>query len=416
MRIQAGFLGQCIVRQLLERGEDPLKIRVLDVQPPKSPSVGFVKVDISDPKAVDAAFGEPWPPEVELESELTVFHTAAVIRFWERHTSLLHLSSKVNVEGTRNIMDASIKAGASVLLYTSSSAVGTFPTKMFMWPWESYARRKGGVQVMRDGMTLPRDEDQFSAYALTKLMAERMVLGADRSVSGSGSGTSSQGKVLRTGALRPGGIIYGPGDKMLIERFVANETNVTFSPNTVIASIYVENCSLAHLLYEQRLIGIQGQTRGGVGGVQSHDSEVKKNMDIGGQAFFVTDPGPPPTTLDHHNLATIVSGGKMQTKLISPTLITAIAHLVEWYYLSRVNLEKSQRYKWACRFMPKLSGTIVMVQPSTLVTACSHLYIDDERARRRVEEGGLGYRGLCETIEGVCRSILDEQEAQGKRV
>src|SRR6266404_5633085 len=117
LSFQAGFLGGWIVRHLLERGEHPKRIRVLDIRTPTRPDltsglandVDFHQVDVSDREQVQAAFSTPWPrdgSEDPSAAEITVFHTAANIRFYERDPRLLHLSDKVNVEGTRNVLAA----------------------------------------------------------------------------------------------------------------------------------------------------------------------------------------------------------------------------------------------------------------------------------------------------------------------
>ncbi|KAG1766216.1 hypothetical protein EV702DRAFT_1050750 [Suillus placidus] len=108
--VGAGFLGGWITIQLLQRGEDPKKIRILDIHRPTrsdlrtglAAQVAFFQVDICNAKAVDDAFQAPWPDcdPSETAPEVTVFHTAANIRFYERHLALFPRSSEVNYEGT----------------------------------------------------------------------------------------------------------------------------------------------------------------------------------------------------------------------------------------------------------------------------------------------------------------------------
>ncbi len=82
------YVGGWIVLHLLQRGEDPSHIRILDNRAAsrtdllKGPAskVQFIQVDITDPAATTAAFLAPWPKPHISTAPLTVFHTAAVMR------------------------------------------------------------------------------------------------------------------------------------------------------------------------------------------------------------------------------------------------------------------------------------------------------------------------------------------------
>lgn len=388
----AGFLGGWIVLHLLARGEEPRRIRVLDIRAPvrqdlkegAAAEVDFVQVDISDLKAVSAAFAKSWPfIEGEREPELTVFHNAANIRFYERHPDLLPFSERINVTGTQNVLDASRRVGASTLVYTSSGSIAVRRTRLWLWPWES--RPDYFVQTINDDDSIiPKQHDHFfSNYAVSKTKAERLVRSADKSPSGSG--------VLRTGAVRPGNGIYGPGGDILIGMYITQKKNMTWIPNIVSSFICVENCSLAHLCYEQRLIELQRGTR---------------NPDIGGQAFNVVDAGPPPTYGDIFRALPLLSNGEVSFTLLSLTVMLAIAHMVEAYYLGRHFLSRSP-LAFLVRFMPPVTGDIVMLQPSMFPFTNVHLLFDDSRARAPPEKGGLGYDGSITTLQGVCKVWLE---------
>ncbi|KAK0445227.1 hypothetical protein EV421DRAFT_347632 [Armillaria borealis] len=162
----AGFLGGWIVLQLLRRGEDPKRIRILDIRPSKhlellegkAKDVKFIQVDISDKMAVDAAFSKPWPDNDE--SPISVFNTAANIRFYERHPSLIPLSAKVNIQGAENIINACRKVGASVLVHTCSGSVSVHSSCFLLWPWQE--EPKHFVQVINDDNELiPKSAQRF---------------------------------------------------------------------------------------------------------------------------------------------------------------------------------------------------------------------------------------------------------------
>ncbi|PBK98816.1 NAD(P)-binding protein [Armillaria gallica] len=174
-----------VIRGLLRRGEDPNRIRILDIRPPKrlnllegkAKDVQFMQVDISDKISVDVAFSEPWP--YNDESPISVFNMAAHIRFYERHAALIPLSARVNVQGAQNIIDACRKVDASILVHTSSGSVSVHSSCFLLWPWQE--EPKHFVQVINDDdEPIPKThKDFFSNYRYTKRQAEILVRGAN---------------------------------------------------------------------------------------------------------------------------------------------------------------------------------------------------------------------------------------------
>lgn len=395
---QAGLLGGWVVLHLLKRGEDPHCIRVLDVRAPlredlqkgRIGEVDFIQVDITNRKKVEEAFLKPWPDGGAAgQLELTVFHTAATIRFYERHPDLLYLSENVNLHGTKNILDASRLAGAKTLVYTSSGSVGVRRTNFWLSLWQK--QPKYYTQVINDDISTPkRHEDFFSNYAVSKLSAEQCIRAADRSKSGDG--------VIRTGCIRPGNGIYGLGGDLLVGAYLIRKQNYTWLDNILQSFILDENCSLAHLLYEQRLIELQGDS---------------SNPDIGGQAFCVADSGSPPTFGDIHRALCVLSDGKVTFHHVSPTTMLGLAHIVELYHLTRHFLRKS-RYAFVTRVMPPIVGSLLFLQPSMFALTNVHLYFDDSRARAPPEKGGLGYNTDCSSLRGVCQVVVHHYRSGGR--
>ncbi|KAG2133292.1 hypothetical protein DEU56DRAFT_810808 [Suillus clintonianus] len=330
--VGAGFLGGWIIIQLLQRGEDPKKIRILGIRRP-------TRSDLRTGLAAQVAFFQvdaPWPDcdPSETAPEVTVFHTAANIRFYERHPALFPRSSKVNYEGTQNVINAARSIGVTVLMYTSSGSISVRRSRFWLWPWEK--QPKYFVQIINDdGNLIPKHHDYFfSNYAASKVLGERAV----RAANGSRSGE----KTLRTGCLRPG-----------------NGFNPTWVPNIMQSFIYVENCALAHLCYEAHLLET---ARGG------------SNTDLGGQAFTVTDTGPPITYSDVYVGLTSLAPETI-FKEMSPTLMLFISHIMEVLYLAH-SFEDT-----------------VNLQPSLFALASVHVIFDDSRARLPPEKAGLGYHG-----------------------
>ncbi|KAG6831436.1 hypothetical protein H0H92_010649 [Tricholoma furcatifolium] len=395
-----GFLGGWIVASLLERGEDPKAIRILDLRPPVRPDlidaqnqgVEFMEVDVSDAAAVEAAFTAKWPSTLPSPlPELTVFHTAANIRFYERFEMFLPSSVKVNVRGTQNVVNSARSAGANILVYTSSGSVAVRRSQFFLWPWQK--EPKFFVQVINDDeAALPKRHDQFfSNYAATKLQADRIVRAADRS-------KTSDGKVLRTGCIRPGNGVFGPRGDMLCGAYLVRQTNPTWIANIMQSFCYVENCALAHLCYEQRLLELQtGST----------------NPDIGGQAFVVADPGPVPTYGDVYTALETLTDGECNFPILPPTLMLSIATIIEGYYVARHLIAENLGSTFA-RLLPPLNGDIINLQPSLFALTSVHLIFDDSRARLPPEKGGLGYQGVWNTFEGLYKTVDEHRSGVGR--
>lgn len=413
-----GFLGGWIVACLLERGEDPKRIRILDLRPPfrqdlnegKAKGLQFIKVDLTDCAAVLGAFMVSWT-DSDSSAEITVFHTAANIRFFERHESLLPASERINVQGTQHVIDAARAVGAKILLYTSSASIAVHRTRFFLWPWENEPRLF--VQVLRDGgndSALPKRHDEFfSNYAATKMRADRLVQQADRTPSGF-AGSSG---VLRTGCLRPGNAIYGPQGDMYAGAYLARKSNPSWVSNIVQSCCYVENCVLAHLCYEQRLIEIEEQERR-----LNQGGEKIRLPDIGGQAFIITDAGSPLTSGDVNTILETLTDGECTFPELSTTMMLIVAHAIEAYYLTRhwlLHAGSSLVRSAAAVLLPALPTDVANLQPSLFALTSIHVVFDDSRARLPPEKGGLGYRGPWTTFEGLHKTVQEHKKEQGSQ-
>jgi len=117
----AGFIGQHVVRMLEERGDT---VRAL-LAPGESDSAlagrscEIRRCDIRDLPGLIP----------EAEGCAAVIHLAAIYKLWMADYRLMY---EVNVEGTRNVLEAARRAGAEKVVYTSSIAAvgveeGTLP-------------------------------------------------------------------------------------------------------------------------------------------------------------------------------------------------------------------------------------------------------------------------------------------------
>ncbi|MGH8498098.1 MAG: NAD-dependent epimerase/dehydratase family protein [Methylococcales bacterium] len=109
-----GFNGTNLVRALLERGDS---VRVLardrsNKSVLKDLECEFLKGDILDKESVTRA----------VKNCDLVFHLAALVAYWKAHGSDVY---KVNVEGTRVVIEACLREGVPRVVHTSSvSAIG----------------------------------------------------------------------------------------------------------------------------------------------------------------------------------------------------------------------------------------------------------------------------------------------------
>src|SRR5262249_26262089 len=102
----SGFIGWHVARQLLERGcpvralvRDPKRLRELEPE--------TIAGDLRDSASLERAVAGCG----------SVFHVAADYRLWAKHPGELY---RANVDGTRNLLSAALRAGVERIVYTST--------------------------------------------------------------------------------------------------------------------------------------------------------------------------------------------------------------------------------------------------------------------------------------------------------
>ncbi len=141
----SGFLGWHVARVLIERG---YRVRGLARRPGsiKDPEIEEVGGDLRDPESLRRAVAGCG----------LVFHVAADYRLWVKDAAEMYQS---NVEGTRNLLDATLDAGVDRIVYTST--VGCI----------------GFVEGSLGNETTPVSlEDMTGSYKRSKFLAEREAL------------------------------------------------------------------------------------------------------------------------------------------------------------------------------------------------------------------------------------------------
>jgi dihydroflavonol-4-reductase len=141
-----GFVGWHVARRLLERGEsvrvlvrDPARLKELD-------GVERFQGDLRDPESLKKA----------VEGCGVVYHVAADYRLWARDPEEMFRS---NVDGTRNLLNASRRSGVDRVVYTSTVGCIGIP--------------KDGIG---DEQTPVGIEDMQGPYKRSKFLAEKVAL------------------------------------------------------------------------------------------------------------------------------------------------------------------------------------------------------------------------------------------------
>lgn len=139
---------------------------------------------------------------------------------------------------------------------------------------------------------------------------------------------------------------------------------------------------LAHLCYERRLLDLAANP---------------SLPDIGGKAYFVTDPNPPVRFRDVYLLLETLSVTKTKFNLIAPILLSPISHFVEWYDILTYYISA----------LPKLQFPLTFMQPALFGVSSVHTIIDDSHAKAKPEDGGLGYNAPVDTMSGLCFQVSE---------
>jgi len=201
-----GFLGRRIVELLIEGGHD---VRFLARgHYPQVEALGArgLQIDLADRDNLAVA----------VEGVDTIFHVAAKAGVWGDRDEFY----KINVDGTRNLLDAAEQAGVQRLVYTSTPSVVSYES-----------------DIVNGAQDLPYAKSYKAWYPASKAEAERMVLRANS-------------RHLATVSLRPH-LIFGPCDPHLLPRFVTaalkGRLRIIGHGTNEVDFTYVDNAAWAHL-------------------------------------------------------------------------------------------------------------------------------------------------------------------------
>ncbi|KAG8375454.1 hypothetical protein BUALT_Bualt10G0101600 [Buddleja alternifolia] len=215
-----------------------------------------------------------------------VFHMAAPDSSINNH----QLHHSVNVQGTKNIIDACIELNIKRLIYTSS------PSVVF----------DGVHGILNGDESLPYPAKHNDSYSATKAEGEALVI------------KSNGSNGLLTCCIRPSSI-FGPGDKLLVPSLIAaaragKSKFIIGDGNNMYDFTYVENVAHAHICAERALA-----------------SEGTVAEKAAGQAFFITNVE---SIKFWEFMSLILEGlGYERPKIKIPaSVMMPIAHMVESIY------------------------------------------------------------------------------------
>lgn len=225
-----GFVGLAVVKRLLTEGIEPLVIGRNKYPEVEKLGVRQIQGDIRNTDFVRQAFNG-------CDTAIHVAAKAGIWGPWDEYYS-------INVTGTKNVIAGCLANGIDTLVYTST------PSVVF-----------SGKQLCGVNETTPYATNFLCHYAHTKVLAEKLVLGA--------SSTD-----FKTCALRPH-LVWGPGDPNLIPRLVDRGRQrllkrVGNGGNMVDIS-YIDNVADAHFLAAKNL---------------------KKTATASGKAYFISQDEP----------------------------------------------------------------------------------------------------------------------------
>ncbi|KOS20189.1 Sterol-4-alpha-carboxylate 3-dehydrogenase [Escovopsis weberi] len=249
-----GFLGSHIVNQALSLWTaDSVTSIDLRCSHNRNPAAHYHECDITDGPRL-AALLDRLRPDV-------VIHTASPVAAGALPVSD-EVFYKVNVDGTRCVVQACQKAAVKGLVYTSSaSVVNDNKTSIFnadeSWP-------------------VIRGAQQSEYYTETKAAAEELVLQANR----------QDPYKLLTASLRPSGI-FGESDAQvlrgILRAFAQGKTTFQAGDNNNIFDFsYVGNIAHAHLLAAHALLATAARA----------PAIPLDHERVDGEAFFITNDSP----------------------------------------------------------------------------------------------------------------------------
>ncbi|XP_026576886.1 3 beta-hydroxysteroid dehydrogenase type 7 isoform X1 [Pseudonaja textilis] len=346
-----GFLGKHLVEMLLEKELSLAEIRVFDLHLDESmrslDRVTLIQGDISNLEDVKPA----------VKGAHVVIHTAGLVDVWGRVQPEKIMA--VNVQGTKNVIEACVTQGVQYLVYTSSMEVVGPNIK-------GHPFYKGNENTTYEAI-------HHHPYPLSKAKAEQLALEANGQL-------MPNGKRLVTCALRPTGI-YGENHLLMKEFYEKGLMTKKYMIRAIPSSVehgrvYVGNVAWMHVLVSQK--------------IQEDPST------IGGQVYFCYDDSPYKSYEDFNMEFLSPCGFRLLGS--HPLLPFFLLHLI-----ALLNAILQWLLKPFCVYAPILN-------PYTLVIASTTFTIKTDKALKH-----FGYKPCFTWEESKNRTIRWLQEVAAEK-
>lgn len=290
-----GFLGHHIVSQLLAPSTCSVSVLDLNTTHNRLDGATYHSADITSPTAVHEVLQKSQPQ--------IIIHTASPLASDGHSAAQKALYYKVNVEGTRNLLEqASQLGGVKAFVYTSSASVISDNESDLVNADERWPVLRAPLQKLY--------------YSETKGVAEQLVLDAN----------GKYGDML-TVALRPAGI-FGEGDAQMIPGMLGalerGQTRFQLGENENLFDFtYVGNVAYAHVLAAVALM-------------DTHELSTRPldHERVDGEAFFITN-GSPVYFWDFARMVWSAAGDETtpaQVWTIGKDLGLSLATVMEWLF------------------------------------------------------------------------------------
>jgi hypothetical protein len=130
-------------------------------------------------------------------------------------------------------------------------------------------------------------------------------------------------------------------------------------------------------------------------------------QNVGGKAFTVTDAGTAPQFQDIYRLCGQLTGFKW-TKVPALAMLP-IAYMIEFYIVARA------MFPILSRLLPEPDKDTRAMQPGLWNIAGSHQFAINDQAALPPAKGGIDYKPLCTSLEGMAQQAMEWNELRSKQ-
>ncbi|KIM80972.1 hypothetical protein PILCRDRAFT_9013 [Piloderma croceum F 1598] len=136
-----------------------------------------IKTDVTSLQSVRDGLTRPFSDGSGLPT--VIYHTTALIRFWERASYVWEISHKVNVQGTSNVLSVAKELPNAMIIYTSTADACVPRAKLLRLGLDYKTPPYHKVTISNDDPPLTPSQSSQSCYTRSKVLTERLVIEAN---------------------------------------------------------------------------------------------------------------------------------------------------------------------------------------------------------------------------------------------